>query len=528
MNTPGTRQSTEPPIALIPEPAHIRNGVGRFHLTRRTDVGGNSPGAVALLRVWLEDATGWTLPLARHGETAAIALRVSPEAPAGEGYRLEIRHDSVVVESATERGLGWGVQTLRQLFPPAIYSKVPVSGTGWTLPVVTIEDAPRLSWRGLMVDVARWYKPMEYLYRAVDLAALHKLNVVHLHLTDDQGWRFEVRRYPRLTEVGAWRRESRTGHWRTGIGDGHPHGGYYTQDELRTLVRYAAERGVTLLPEIDLPGHTQAAIAAYPELGNDPTRRLDVATGWGVIPHVLNVEETTVDFFCNVIDELVDVFPGEYVHIGGDECPTDEWFASIRAVRLMQERGLDDVRQLETWFVSRIVDHLHSRDRRAIGWDEIQEGGLPHGAAVMSWRGMFGGVEAAIAGHDVVMTPNTHTYFDQYQSADLLAEPVAADGVISLQEAYSFQPVPPSLPSDAASHILGAECALWAEHIPTVEHADYMLFPRMCAFAEAAWGTARDYGGFTARLRHHLTRLDTLGVGYHPMEPPTAIGRDPQ
>jgi hexosaminidase len=416
-----------------------------------------------------------------------------------EAYRLETGRSGTRIVGGDDAGVFYATQTLKQLAP----------AEGGRVPGVEIEDRPAFGWRGSLLDVARHFMPKEFVLRYIDLLALHKLNVLHLHLTDDQGWRIEIERYPKLTEVGAWRAET--------MNDGVPHGGFYTQDDMREIVDYAARRFVRVLPEIEVPGHTRAAIAAYPELGNDGGP-VEVGTTWGVETRVLNVDEATAEFFEHVFEEVFELFPGEFVHVGGDECPRDEWRSSTRAQQLMRERGLANEDELQSWFIRRLDTFFAERARRLVGWDEILEGGLAPGATVMSWRGEEGGVAAAEAGHDVVMTPRWFTYFDYAQSDDP-AEPPAQPHVLPLEQVYAYDPVPSGLSAAARRHILGSQFALWTEHIATPAKAEYMAFPRACAFAEVVWSENRQpYEQFLARLRTHLRRLSALGVAYRPLD----------
>lgn len=503
---------------IVPTPRLVIPGIGAFVIERDTAVRADGPAiAVAELLVdLLAPATGWRLAVARGGVADGITLLVDDSRAdlGAEGYHLVVADAGVTVVAAGVAGLRWAVQTLRQLLPPEIYAADSVSAVPWKIPAVEVIDVPRFGWRGVMLDVARWFRPLPQVRRLIELAAAHKLNVLHLHLTDDQGWRFESRRHPRLTEVGAWRRESMAGPAEGEVFDGEPHGGYYTQSELRELGRFAARLGVTVVPEIDVPGHMLAAIAAYPELGNDPGRRLEVGTRWGVIDEVLNVEESTVEFVIDVLDEVLDVFPGRYVHVGGDECPRTEWAASPRARARRDELGLTSDDQLQAWFIGRLAEHLNNRGRRLIGWDEILDGGIAGGATVMSWRGETGGIAAARAGHDVVMSPENVVYLDHYQG-DPATEPWAPRGNNTLRRIPSYDPVPSVLDAEQAAHVLGVQANVWVEYIPTAAHLDYMVFPRLCAVAEIAWGaTGRDAAAFERRLGEHLRRLDVLGVGY--------------
>ncbi|MFC1761029.1 beta-N-acetylhexosaminidase [Planctomycetota bacterium] len=342
----------------------------------------------------------------------------------------------------------------------------------------------------------------------------------HWHLTEDQGWRIEIKKYPKLTEVGAWRKETLVGHARNKphTFDSKRHGGFYTQDEIRDIVTYAKQRFVTVVPEIEMPGHAQAAIAAYPELGVTG-ESLEVLTWWGVNPNILNVEESTIQFMQDVLIEVLDLFDSPFIHIGGDEAPKKQWEESERVQARMQALGLSDEHALQSWFIKRMDTFLAERDRRLIGWDEILEGGLAPGATVMSWRGQKGGIVAARAGHDVVMAANGYTYFDYYQSK-AKTEPLAIGGYLPLEKVYGFDPVPPELSPTEAVHILGVQGQVWTEYIPTPSHAEYMAFPRVCALAEVAWTpvAAKNFAAFQKRLHRHMTRLQVLAVNARPLE----------
>jgi hexosaminidase len=486
--------------------------------------GPGAEGAERWLRASLGAATGLALP---PGSGPGIRLRVDP-ALAAEEYRLTVGDGAATVAGGSAAGVFWGAQTLRQALPPAVYRRAPV-GAGWRVPACVVEDRPRFGWRGLLLDVARHFLPLADVLRYLDLMAVHKLNVLHLHLTDDQGWRVEIRRYPRLTEVGSWRAESLVG-YRSGVRDGRPHGGYYSQDDLREIVAYAAERHVTVVPEIDIPGHSQAAIAAYPELGNADvvdTAALRTHTDWGVNPNVLGVSDAVLGFYEDVLTEVLEIFPSPYVHIGGDECPKEQWRASPAAQARLKELGLADEDELQSWFVRHFDRWLAERGRRLTGWDEILEGGLAPGATVSSWRGYAGGVAAALAGHDVVMCPEQQVYLDHRESA-LPEEPVPIGWVRTLEDVYRFEPVPRRLREDpaAAARVIGTQANVWTEFMDDARSVDYHAFPRLAAFAEVAWShlppepADRDWPGFERRMRTHYRRLDALGVEYRRPEGP--------
>lgn len=440
-----------------------------------------------------------------------FALVDDPELGA-EGYRLRIGPQGIHA-AGSEAGLRWAVQTLRQLLPPvAAYRASRASRLGLNellpLPYIEIVDVPRYSWRGSLLDVARWCHPIEFVRRYVDLMAVHKLNTLHLHLTDDQGWRFEVRSHPKLTKVGGHRRESSLGHARHRRFDGTPHGGWYTQEQLRELVGYAARRGVRIMPEIDAPGHMQAAIAAYPELGNEPDRQLEVRTSWGISPHILNVSDTAIRFVKDVLDELVEVFPFELVHIGGDEVPPDEWAGSPFAAERVHAAGLSRVDDLVGWWARELAGHLAGHGRRVAVWDEVLAYGPPPGAVIFAWRDETRVRAAREAGFEVVAAPQEYMYLDWAES-DRPDEPLAINGTIPLAQVYSYQP----------GEVSGVQGQLWSEYLPTPDLVEWRAFPRLAALAEIGWTAARPpFAAFRERLQGHLRRLDALGVHYRPPE----------
>ena len=472
-----------------------------------------SPGWAAVARRLLAPGTGLELPRAPDG-----ALRlVRDPGLAEEAYRLRVTTDGITLTASTERGLNWAVQTLRQLLPASVLRPAP-SGDELTVPLVAVDDEPRFGWRGVMLDVARHYFPLPDLFRVLDLLALHKYNVFHLHLTEDQGWRFPSAQHPQLQEVASWRTETR----RPGEteGDGTPHGGVYTVDQLRALVTYADQRGITIVPEIDLPGHALALLAAYPDLGNHPETGYATATTFGIFDEVLDVEDDTVGLVLELFAELLDVFPSRYVHVGGDECPRTEWLASPAARALAARRGLADVTHLQRWFTEQLRDWLAARGRQLVGWDEICDEGPLEGAVAMAWRGAELGVAAAAAGLDVVMAPATHTYLDHYPGAGT-EEPYAIGGLTTTETVYGFEPLA-GMTQESRRRVLGTQCQLWTEYVPTMRRAEYALFPRACAHSEVAWSEPADrsWTEFQPRLDVHLGRLDALGVNFRPEEGP--------
>ena len=451
-----------------------------------------------------------------EGSSGAIHLELDAKIVGDEAYELTISSSSIKIKASGNTGLFYAIQSLRQLFPTKIFSQSRVE-TIWTLPCLEIEDAPRFAWRGAHLDVCRHFMPLEFVKKFLDLMALHKLNVFHWHLTDDQGWRLESKKFPRLTEIGAWRKDTLIGHpkdhpWQY---DNTAHGGFYTRTEAREIVAYAEALGITVMPEIELPGHAQAALAAYPEYGNTGAK-LEVWNTWGVNENVFSPLEPTILFLQDILTEVLEIFPSTYIHVGGDECPKIQWEQSDAAQNLMRELEIPDEHALQSYFIGRMDKFLHGKGRRLIGWDEILEGGLTENATVMSWRGEEGGIAAAKAGHDVVMTPEKPTYFDHYQTQDTTNEPLAIGGFNSLEHVYSYEPIPPQLSELEARHVLGSQAQHWTEYMQAPDHVEYMSFPRLCAFSEVVWSdkNSSNYDLFLTRLNPHLERLDILKVNY--------------
>ncbi len=475
-------------VSVVPAPEWLTLHEGYFPLG--PDAGVRGPAGVAELAREV---------LGCNGSGAEVELLVVDDGTLGaEGYRLRVGPDGVRASAAGETGLRWAVQTLRQLLD------------GDRLPCLEIVDRPRYPWRGSLLDVARWCHPLPFLYEYVDLLALHKFNTLHLHLTDDQGWRFEVLRYPRLTAVGGFRDCSPVGHARDGVVDSVPHGGFYTQRELRDLVAYGLRRGVRIMPEVDAPGHMQAAISAYPWLGNDPARQLPVRDQWGISGHVLNVSDAAVGFVRDVLDELTDVFPFGYTHIGGDEVPTGEWATNSVARERIAAAGLAGPERLVGWWAAQLSAHLATLGRRAGVWDELLDSGVPDGATVFAWRNSEKVAQSVRTGHETVAAPQEYTYFD-WAEGDGPDEPLAIRGTLPLAKVHGYQP---------PVGVLGVQGQLWSEYLPTPELVRWRAFPRLAALAEVAWCAERpDYVDFHQRLTSHLPRLAALGVGYRPLDP---------
>lgn len=506
--------------ALVPQPTSLVEGEGEFTLDNDTRI--LAPDSLATTVAWLQTAlrpaTGLLLreAVADASTENTIDLGFAADLGASE-YRVDVTPAGVTIRGGDDAGVFYGVQTLLQLLPAAVYRKALVADVAWVVPAVTIVDAPRFGWRGAMLDVARHFLPKHDVLRFLDLMALHKLNVLHWHLTEDQGWRIEIKRYPKLTTIASWRHESQVGAGVDAPTDGRPHGGFYTQDDIREVVAYAAALHIDVVPEIDVPGHSQAAISAYPFLGiGGENKQLEVYTRWGIIKDVLAMEDTTVEFYRNVFTEVMDLFPSTYIGVGGDECPKDQWIADPRTQELMRERGLATEEDLQAWFIRQLDEHITARGRRIYGWDEILEGdlGLSPTATVASWRGMTGAITAARRGHDVVACPDDQVYLD-YRQSDLADEPIPVAVVLTVEDVYNFEPVPAELTEEEAKHVIGGQGNIWTEHMDSPRTIDYLVFPRLSALAEAVWSKgARDYAEFAPRLEAHLERLDAVGVEY--------------
>ena len=426
-----------------------------------------------------------------------------------EAYEISSTRSSLEMRASSLNGFVYAVQTLKQLLPAAIWGGPAEDGTEWTVPAMEISDSPRFSYRGLHLDCSRHMFSVEEICSLLDLMEMHKLNRFHWHLTDDQGWRIEIKSHPRLTQVGAWRDGTMVGK-DFGSNDGVRYGGYYTQEELHYVVEYAAARGITIVPEIDLPGHTQAVIAAYPELGCNGGP-FEVLTKWGVSDDVICAGNDKVfEFLEDVLDEICEIFPSEYIHIGGDEARKDRWKVCPKCQARIKAEGLKDEAELQSWFIRKIENYLNSKGRRIIGWDEILEGGVTKTATGMSWRGTKGGIEAARLGNDVIMTPSNYCYLDWYQTADPAgnAEPLAIGGWLPLRQCYSFDPYD-QLTLEQRKYIKGVQCNLWTEYIPDYKQIQHQLLPRLAAIAEVAWSEdgRTDYDCFVQRVKTSLLPL---------------------
>ncbi len=490
--------------SIIPAPVSLIEAGGVLRLNSPLTVCTLSEGVAVETIVdassqMLRTMCGWFLHHAHESKDASIVLEhVDYANIPPNGYLLKVEKSGVRILALSDSGLFYGMQSLLQLIEQYAAPDEIV------LPLLEIRDHPRFVWRGMHLDVSRHFFPVSFIKKYIDLLAFHKLNIFHWHLTDDQGWRIEIKRYPRLTDVGAWRNQA----------EGGRYGGFYTQDEISDIVRYASDRYVTIVPEIELPGHATAALAAYPEYSCSGGS-LEVATTWGIFEDVYCAgKEETFEFLQSILDEVCTLFPGAWIHIGGDECPKERWKSHGLCQERMKQNGLHTEDDLQSYFIARIAQHLASRGKRLIGWDEILDGGAPDDSAIMAWRSVDKGIAAAQAGHDVVMCPMSHCYFDHYQAKG--DEPKAIGGFTPLEKVYHFEPVPEDLPSELIRHIVGAQGNVWTEYMQTESHVEYMVFPRLCALSEVLWSQrdARSFPDFFARLTTHLYLLKAFGVNY--------------
>ena len=520
-------------LDVIPAPATVAPGDSVFAFRADTWISlPRDPRVARIARYFaglLKDRSG-VRPLVAKSITSktrsVIVFRLEPGAAqtSPEAYEINISGSQIVVSAADTRGLFYGAVTLWQLCT----AKAAIDSGTIRIRGARITDSPRLAWRGLMLDSARHFQSPQFIMRFIDWMALHKLNVFHWHLTDDQGWRLEIKKYPRLTEVGAWRVPAGA----AAAADidpatGHPrlHGGFYSQEDVRRIVAHAAERNITVVPEIDMPGHATAAIVAYPRLGVTDHPPTAVPSDWGIYTNLYNVEDSTFDFLDDVLDEVMALFPGEYIHVGGDEAAKDQWKASPRVQARMKQLHIADEHALQSYFIQRIERHLKAHGRRLIGWDEILEGGIAPGATIMSWRGLDGAVAAAGAGHDTVLSPWPILYFDNRQGSSS-SEPPGRGRVLSLEEVYGFDPMPAGIAPQQRHHVLGLQANVWTEHIRTEDRVAYMTFPRAAAVAEIGWSPPErhHWDDFRRRLSSEFGRYQELGLRYSDdaLKPPAA------
>lgn len=507
----------DPQLDIIPLAQSVEKRAGSFSMNAATVLIASTPEARHVAEMFndvMKTNYGFTLKIAdaRSAQGNQIAFTRSEGSIPAEGYSLDVTRKGVKVEAPDGPGLFHGMQSLIQLMPLT-------RAASYSLPCVRVLDQPRFSYRGMHLDCGRHFFPVSFIKEYLDMMARYKFNTFHWHLTEDQGWRIEIKKYPRLTSIGSQRTETVVGH-NTQQYDGKPYGGYYTQQQITDIVRYATERYITVIPEIEMPGHSLGALSAYPLLGCT-TGPYEAATRWGVFPDVYCAgKESTFQFLENVLDEVMELFPSHLIHIGGDECPKDRWKVCPYCQKRIKDLGLKDEEGLQSYFIGRIEKYLNQHGRAIIGWDEILEGGLAPNATVMSWRGEKGGIAAAKEHHDVIMTPGAWCYFDHAQSRSK-AEPLNIGGYLPLAKVYSYDPVPKELKAEERKYIIGVQANLWTEYIPSVSQLEYMVMPRMLAMAEVAWTDTqkKDYASFYHRMGTQLGYLDSRHIHFRIPEP---------
>lgn len=513
---------TENDINIVPKPLEMKLKQGAFRFTKDTKlVAANDQTQVfEVLQNKFVSAAGWNLGVVNTAPSSNFVQLSTDVSLPEEAYNLKVTENQVIIYASGHNGFLYGLETIRQLLPVAIESKNVVSNMNWDIPNVEIKDSPRFKWRGFMLDVSRHFFDKDYVMETIDQLAFLKMNTLHLHLVDDQGWRIEIKKYPKLTEVGGFRVDQEDKPWNARptpeLGKETTYGGFYTQEDIKEIVAYAESRGITVVPEIEMPAHVMSAIAAYPELSCFQKPIMVPSGGvWPITDIYCPGKETTFEFLENVLLEVMELFPSRYIHVGGDEATKTNWEKCPDCKKRIQEEGLETVEELQSYFIRRMERFLSSKGRTLLGWDEILEGGLAPGATVMSWRGVKGGLEASEAGHDVVMTPNSHCYFDYYQG-DQDAEPLAWGGNLPLSKVYQFDPVVEGMSEEQAKHVLGGQANLWTEYVPTKAQAEYMTYPRLAALAEAVWSSKdnRNWDDFSNRVSSLFQRYGIMGVNY--------------
>jgi len=517
--------NTSGAVNIVPAPASMISGKGYFRLTPKisiiTNTGNKAVKDIAgLINRHLTEFYNFSALPIENGSTeknGSIIINLDENYSTNpEGYKLTVTKNYIEICSSAPNGIFYGIQTLFQMMPPEKkeISKIKIK-------CAKIEDYPRFSWRGLHLDVCRHFMPKEFILKYLDYMAMHKLNTFHFHLTDDQGWRIEIKKYPLLTQIGAVRSETLVGRYSkdNAVYDGTPYSGFYTQEDIKEIVKYAAERYITVVPEIEMPGHALAALSAYPELGctGGPYKS---ATKWGVFDDVMCAgKESTFKFLEGVLEVIISLFPSSYIHVGGDECPKVRWHDCPLCQQRMKDESLADEHQLQSYFIQRIEKFINGKGRKLIGWDEILEGGLAPNAAVMSWRGEEGGISAAGQQHFVVMTPGSHCYLDHYQG-DKETEPLAIGGYTPLEKIYGYEPVPAALSAENARFVMGAQGNVWTEYMASTAHVEYMVYPRAAALSEVLWSPkeSRDYPSFMKRMKTMVKRYKNIGLNYCPNE----------
>ncbi|MGB1039754.1 MAG: beta-N-acetylhexosaminidase, partial [Flavobacteriales bacterium] len=502
-----------PQIIPVPNSIAVNNQVCILDKDFNLSVDSELSESADFLNEILEKGLGYKLESSNSHKTLILSYdsSISNE----EGYKLLVSPNKIKIKASSNKGAFYAIQTLRQLLPPS-FENSSYSNKSVAIQCLRIQDKPKFVYRGMHLDVGRHLFPVEFIKKYIDRMAMLKMNTFHWHLTEDQGWRIEIKKYPKLQEIAAFRNQTLIGHYndQPQSFDGKKYGGFYTQEEIKEIVKYAQERHITIIPEIEMPGHSQAAISAYPELSCE-RKKVKVAEKWGVFEPIYCSKDSTFQFIENVLDEVLELFPSEYIHIGGDEAPKAKWKACDNCQKRIKSEGLKDEHGLQSYFISRIEKYLNSKGRKIIGWDEILEGGLAPNASVMSWRGTKGAVEAAKQGHNVILTPGSHCYFDHYQS-ESKTEPIAIGGFLPLEKVYNFNPIPNELTGEQSNRVLGAQGNVWTEYMPNSEKVEYMVFPRILALSEVVWSNPKqkDFTDFVSRVENFHKRLDALNVNY--------------
>lgn len=515
-------------VSIIPQPTQLTMGKGNFSIQAKTKIVLGAEGldkSASFLQAYVQKMYGLHLKIEHRGIASGnIVLRLKKMNHTVAGaYHMEVNNDYVSIEADQPTGVFYGVQSLLQLFPVNM-------GTELAIPQLSIIDKPRFAYRGMHLDVGRHFFPLDFIKKYIDFIAMHKMNTFHWHLTEDQGWRIEIKKYPKLTQVGAYRNGTTIGRY-PGTGNTNTsYGGYYTQEQIKEVVKYATDRYVDIIPEIELPGHSSAAIAAYPELScfpeestkhpaktawNGTAEGKQVQQTWGVFEDVFCPSEYTFNFLENVFNEVIELFPSKYIHIGGDECPKESWKRSAFCQQLIKDKNLKDEHGLQSYFIQRMEKYLNSKGKQIIGWDEILEGGLAPNALVMSWRGEKGGIEAAKQKHQVIMTPGEWVYFDHAQNKP--EDSVTIGGFTDLQKVYGYEPVPKGLSQADAQYILGAQANMWTEYMTNIDKVEYMLFPRMSALSEVLWSSkeSRNWSAFQQKMKQQYKRYEQWDANYN-------------
>ncbi|GGK20748.1 beta-hexosaminidase [Yeosuana aromativorans] len=514
---------TEKDIQIIPKPAELKLSEGAFEFSEATKfvVADDFQKEISnVLISKFEKASGWKPQITNAVPNSNYVQFTQDDTLKDEAYQLTVNNDNITIAAKDHAGFLYGLETVRQLLPVAIESNDVALNTEWVIPSLTIKDQPRFQYRGLMLDLSRHFFNSDYIRKTIDRLSMLKMNVLHLHLVDDQGWRIEIKKYPKLTDVGAWRVDQENKPWNARSTNSPcekgTYGGYLTQDQLKELVKYAQLKNVEIIPEIEMPAHVSSAVAAYPELSCF-NKSIGVPSGgvWPITDIYCAGKDSTFKFLEDVLDEVMTIFPSKYIHIGGDEATKINWKTCPHCQKRIKTEGLKNEEELQSYFVKRIEKYINSKGKKLIGWDEILEGGLAPEATVMSWRGTVGGIEAAEQGHDVIMTPGTHCYFDHYQGPQN-EEPLAIGGYTPISKVYEFDPVVDSMTPEEAKHVLGGQANLWAEYIPTTKQSEYMIFPRLAAMSEALWSPkeSRDWNDFSSRLETMFKRYEYLGINY--------------